>query len=161
MNGDNVNFGSINPGGQGGASSTEGLQQAERLAPVGIGVGEEGQSPQRAQVAITAVKAAHTLIFLGMASCVLYTFYSGLTGRVSRLTRVSIIAVTCEALVYSGNGFRCPLADLAEELGSEHGTVGDIFLPDWFARRIPVVSSTLFMAGLVGIELHRLKGGRK
>jgi len=161
MNRDDVNFGSINPAGQGGMSSTERPQHAARLAPAGMGVGEEGQSRQRAQVAITAVKAAHTLIFLGMASCVLYTLYSGLTGRVSRLTRVSVIAVIGEALVYTGNGFRCPLADLAEELGSEHGTVGDIFLPGWFARRIPVVSSTLFMTGIAGIGLHRLKRGRK
>ncbi len=70
--------------------------------------------------------------------------------------KVSIAIVICEGLIFFGNGRRCPLTNLAEDLGSEHGTVGDIFLPDWFARRIPVVSSTLVVIGLAGLGLHRL-----
>jgi hypothetical protein len=95
-----------------------------------------------------------------MGSCVLCILYSGLTGRTSRLTRASIVAVLAESLIFFGNGQRCPLTDLAEELGSEHGSVGDIFLPGWFARRIPVVSSSMVVIGLVGMGLHRLADTR-
>jgi hypothetical protein len=41
-----------------------------------------------------------------------------------------------ETLIYVGNGFRCPLTTLAEDLGSEHGAVTDIFLPKWLASNI-------------------------
>jgi hypothetical protein len=95
-----------------------------------------------------------------MGTCVLCILYSGLTGRVSRLTKASIVAVLAESLIFFGNGQRCPLTDLAEELGSEHGEVGDIFLPGWFARRIPVVSSTLVVIGLIGMGLHRFSDAR-
>lgn len=95
-----------------------------------------------------------------MGTCVLCILYSGLTGRVSRLTKASIVAVLAESLIFFGNGQRCPLTDLAEELGSEHGSVGDIFLPGWFARRIPVVSSTLVVIGLIGMGLHRFSDAR-
>jgi hypothetical protein len=116
---------------------------------------------RRAVVAINAIKSIHTLIFAGMGFCVLYILYSGLTGRVSRLTKVSFAVVSGEALIFFGNGRRCPLSDLAEDLGSTHGTIGDIFLPDWFARRIPQVSSTLIAISLIGMLWHRLISARR
>ena len=115
-------------------------------------------SPIRPATAVTLIKSGHTIIFAGMAACVLNTFYSGVTGRSNRLTKLSITAVLSESLIYWGNKFRCPLADIAEDLGAESGTVGDIFLPGWFARRIPLVSSTLFLIGLGGLALHHLSG---
>ena len=57
-------------------------------------------------VAITVIKSIHTLIFLGMGSCVVYIFYSGLANRVSRLTKVSLAVVGCESLIFFGNGRR-------------------------------------------------------
>jgi hypothetical protein len=116
--------------------------------------------PLRGNAAIILIKSVHTLIFAGMGPCVLCILYAGLTGRNSRLTKISIGAVLVESLIFFGNGQRCPLTDLAEGLGSEHGSVGDIFLPDRFARRIPVISSTLVIIGLVGMGLHRFSGTR-
>lgn len=116
---------------------------------------------RQAVVAINAIKSIHTLIFVGMGFCVMYILYSGLTGRVSRLTKVSFAVVIGEALIFFGNGRRCPLSDLAEDLGSTHGTVGDIFLPDWFARRIPQISSSLLAISLLGMLWHRLISARR
>ena len=107
-------------------------------------------------IALVAVKAVHTGIFASLAGAVLYTFYSGITGRVTRMTGIAVAAVLGEAVIYAGNGFRCPLTNVAEGLGAENGTVGDIFLPDWFARRIPQVSSTVMGIGLLGMLWHRL-----
>ncbi|HKP51341.1 MAG TPA: hypothetical protein VJ183_01670 [Chloroflexia bacterium] len=115
-------------------------------------------SPEKAAAAIILIKSVHTVIFLGMGYCVVCIFYSGLTNRVSRLTKVSFMLVTGESLIFFGNGGRCPLTKLAENLGSENGTVGDIFLPGWFARRIPVISSTLIAIGLAAMGLHRRAG---
>jgi hypothetical protein len=113
--------------------------------------------------ALFAVKAGHTAIFASLFWAVLYTFYSGITGRMSRKSGVAVAAVLGEAVIYAGNGFRCPLTKVAEGLGAENGTVGDIFLPQWFARRLPWISSTVMAVGLLGMLYHRLhrrpKGG--
>lgn len=104
-----------------------------------------------------AVKLVHTAIFASLSWAVLYTFYSGITGRVSRKTGVAVVAVLGEAVIFAGNGFRCPLTKVAESLGAENGTVGDIFLPAWFARRLPQISSTIMAIGLLGMLYHRVR----
>jgi hypothetical protein len=112
-----------------------------------------GRMERRA--ALFAVKAVHTAIFASLAGAVLYTFYCGLTGRTTRTTGVAVAAVLGETVVYAGNGFRCPLTKVAEGLGAENGTVGDIFLPAWFARRLPWISSAIMGIGLLGMLPRR------
>ncbi|HUS17502.1 MAG TPA: hypothetical protein VM536_21105 [Chloroflexia bacterium] len=108
---------------------------------------------------ITLIKAVHTLVFLGIGGCVLHISYAGLTNRGSRLTPLAVTVVCGESMVFFGNGRRCPLTGLAEAAGAARGTVGDIFLPDWFASRIPIVSSTLVVLGFAGTGLHRWADG--
>lgn len=105
-------------------------------------------------VALFAVKAAHTLIFFSMLWAVLYTFYCGLTNQVSRKTGMAVVAVLGEVIVFVGNGGRCPLTKVAEGLGAANGTVRNLFLPQWFARRIPRVSSTFMGIGLLAVLWH-------
>ncbi|MDQ6603094.1 MAG: hypothetical protein M3Z19_10235 [Chloroflexota bacterium] len=111
-------------------------------------------------IALVVVKAVHTLIFFSMSWAVLYTLYSGLTNRVTRKTGMAVAAVLGEGIVFARNGSRCPLTKVAEGLGAVNGTVGDIFLPQWFARRIPAVSSTLMGVGLLAMLWHRLGADR-
>lgn len=87
----------------------------------------------------------------------LYTLYSGLANRVSRKTGVAIAAVLGEGIIFWSNGWICPLTKVAERLGAANGTVGDIFLPQWFARRIPQVSAALMGVGLLAMLRHRLR----
>lgn len=108
-------------------------------------------------MALFAIKAIHTIIFFVLSWAVLFIFYSGLTNRVSRKTGVAIAAVLGEAVIFAGNGFRCPLTKVAERLGAENGTVGDILLPQWLAQRIPQISSTLVGVGLLAMLWHRLR----
>lgn len=115
------------------------------------------RDPQRTTTLITTVKSLHSLIFLSMAASILYTLYSGLTGRVSRLTIVSISAVMGESAVFLTNEGRCPLTDLVEDLGSDHGSVSDIFLPKWFAQRIPILFTPPFAIGLAAIGIRRAR----
>ena len=112
------------------------------------------QTSRQHGVALLVIKSVHTLIFLSVELCVLYFLYSGLTGRVTRFTRVAFGVVMCESVVFIGNSRRCPLTDLAEKLGSAHGSVTDIFLSGWFAKRIPEVSSSLLATGLVAFGLR-------
>jgi hypothetical protein len=47
------------------------------------------------------------------------------------------------------------LTDLVEDLGSQHGSVSDIFLPTWFADRIPVLFTPPFAVGLAAVGMRR------
>ena len=62
--------------------------------------------------------------------------------------------------MFAGNGFRCPLAELAERYGAEHGPVTDIYLPEWFAHNMPAIHAplTVLMACLHARNLMRRHG---
>ena len=111
--------------------------------------------PHRTAASIAMVKSIHSLILLGLAAAILHTLYSGLANRMSKLTTVSIAAVIGEGTVLLANNGRCPLTDVVEDLGSDHGSVSDIFLPKWFAERIPVLFTPPFAIGLGAIGIHR------
>jgi hypothetical protein len=119
------------------------------------------QGSHKGRGALFAVKAVHTAIFASLFWAVLYTFYSGVTGRTSRKSGFAVAAVLGEAVIYAGSGNRCPLTKVAEELGAENGTVGDIFLPRWFARGLPSISSAIMGVGLLGMLYHRLRARAK
>lgn len=123
----------------------------QRLRPVVV---ERGwQAP-----VIASVKLVHTLIFLVMSGVIIWFAWSGLRGRWSRRMGLVLAAVGIEATVITANGGRCPLTAVVEDLGAERGTVSDIFLPGWVARRIPHISSALVAAGLLGLAARRLAG---
>jgi hypothetical protein len=90
------------------------------------------------------VKFVHTLIFVFMAACIGVVVHGAVSGQITTLTWASFVMVMIEAIVFVGNGWRCPLTDYAESLGAENGSVADIFLPIWAAKRLPVVASTVF-----------------
>jgi hypothetical protein len=41
--------------------------------------------------------------------------------------------------VFAGNGFRCPLTELAERYGAQSGSVTDIYLPKRVAHNMPAI----------------------
>ncbi len=57
--------------------------------------------------------------------------------------------VLVETAVFASNNQVCPLTPLAEELGTERGSVADIFLPDWMSRRIPIIGGGALLLGIV------------
>lgn len=104
---------------------------------------------------ITVVKLVHSLIFLVNSAAVLLVFVCGVTGLDSRWTRLALSAALLEVLVFVVNRGRCPLTLLVERLGSENGRVSDIFLPRWFADRIPQICGPLLAVGIVGLAVRK------
>jgi hypothetical protein len=47
-----------------------------------------------------------------------------------------------------------------ESLGAESGCVSDIFLPRWFADRIPQIFGPLLAVGLFGLVVRRVQRAR-
>lgn len=50
-----------------------------------------------------------------------------------------------ETLVFAGNRCRCPLTQLAERYGADHGPVTDSYLPTWFAHNMPAIHAPLLV----------------
>jgi hypothetical protein len=95
------------------------------------------------------VKAVHSVAFFVIQSAIVYLVFKG--WRRETDARVGIAtAIACgETAVFVGNGFRCPLTGLAEDLGAEHGQVTDIFLPKRLADNIANIYAPLLLLGLV------------
>jgi hypothetical protein len=106
-----------------------------------------GQTQQRRRL-VVAIKILHSVIFLVNSSSVLLIFWQGISGHGSRFSNVALAAALSESAVFVVNKGRCPLTDLVEQLGAEDGRVSDIFLPKWFADRIPCIFGPLLVIGL-------------
>ena len=112
---------------------------------------------------LSLLKGIHTVIFASVGAMLLLVAWDGLRQRPRRRTVAAFAIVVAESAVYASNNQVCPLTPLAEQLGASRGSVADIFLPDWFSRRIPVIVGSLAIIGL-GLNLralchHRPLGG--
>lgn len=108
--------------------------------------------------AVTAIRSAHTAIFFSIGALILLFAWDGIRQRPERRTILSLGIALAETAIYASNNQVCPLTPLVEELGAEHGSVADTFLPDWFSRRIPQFAGTILVLGLV-LNLRTLLRG--
>jgi hypothetical protein len=99
--------------------------------------------------ALVAIKAAHTVAFFSIGSCLAYLLYSGVRKRSDRRAAVAAAVVAGETLIYAGNRMRCPLTGLAERVGAASGSVSDIYLPRWFADHIAEITAPIFAEAIV------------
>ena len=109
---------------------------------------------------LTAIKGLHTVIFASISGAILIFLWEGVRQRPGRRAAVALVVTLAESAIYASNNQVCPLTPLAEELGAERGSVADIFLPDWFSRRIPLFGSGALVLGLV-LNAHALLSGRR
>lgn len=75
----------------------------------------------------------------------IYVLWAGFRRRSDRRVAIAAGVVASEGLVFAANGFRCPLTQVAERVGAEHGSVTDIYLPRWLARNLPVIHVPLIV----------------
>ena len=106
---------------------------------------------QRRKVALVAVRTIHTVLWLIIEASTAHLLITGITKRTDRGAAIAGAIVATESVVFAANGFRCPLTELAESRGAKSGSVTDIYLPSWFARRLPVIHVPLIA---LSIFLH-------
>jgi hypothetical protein len=99
----------------------------------------------------------HTLAWFSIESCMMYVLYAGLARRSDRRAAVAGGVVAGESLIFAANGYRCPLTQLAEDIGPDRGSVTDIYLPQWFARNLPAIHVPLIIVAgaLHGTNLRK------
>jgi hypothetical protein len=105
------------------------------------------------------VKAVHSVAFFILQSAILYLLYKAIRGESDRHAGAAALLVGGECAIYAGNGFRCPLTGLAEELGAASGSVTDIFLPQWLARNIANIYGPTFAVALLLHARNLLRPG--
>jgi len=104
---------------------------------------------ERRSATLMAIKAVHSAVFFSVAALILLVAWDGARGRPRRRTAAALGVALTETAVFVSNNQVCPLTPLAEELGAASGTVTDIYLPRWLSRRIPVLSGTTLVVGLM------------
>jgi len=104
-----------------------------------------GSNPRRRQAALTTIKLIHTMVWLSIESCMAYVLWTGFRRRSDRRAAIAAGVVAGETMIFVGDGFRCPLAQVAERIGAEHGSVTDIYLPRWLARNLPAIHVPLIV----------------
>jgi len=103
------------------------------------------------------IKLLHTLIFLVESAAILYIFYSGVANVRGIGLLIAVVVVVTEIVVFLASGARCPLTKFARQLGDGSGNdfIADIFLPERFARLIPLVCGGLAGIGLLMVGIRR------
>ena len=104
------------------------------------------------------IKTLHTLIFLLMSAAILVVLYCGLTRTYNLWLVVAFAAVILECVVFLANNRRCPLTKWARNYGDATGNdwLADIFLPAWFAPKIPLLCGGLFVVSLIVLVVNFL-----
>ena len=109
---------------------------------------------------LAIIKVIHTAVFFSIAGLIALFTWDGIRQRPTRRTSVAALVAVAEAAVYASNNLVCPLTPLAEDLGAESGSVTDIYLPDWLSRRIPLISGSALVIGLIlNARALRRRGG--
>jgi hypothetical protein len=95
------------------------------------------------------VKAVHSVAFFVIQTAIIYFVYKGARRESDQRAAAAFVIAATESAIYAGNGFRCPLTGLAEDLGAEHGAVTDIYLPRWLAANIANIYVPLLLLGML------------
>ncbi len=101
----------------------------------------------RTESILVTIRIIHTMIWLILAGGIFYVMYSGLSGNITGVTWIFVVAVLLEGLVLAANGWVCPLHKLGVKVtGNED--INDTFLPDQvFFKGYKIVFSVLFAIG--------------
>ena len=105
-----------------------------------------------------AIKLAHSIIWLIMATATFYIFYSGLFNRITVYTWIAIAMIIGEGMVLIFFKWACPLTGIARKYSHSQKDNFDIFLPNWIAKHNKTIFTTIFLAGVI-LVLYRMLNG--
>lgn len=104
---------------------------------------------------LNLVKAVHTAIYLVMASATVFILYAGIARYRGPWLTVSLVLTAVEAVVFLGNGMKCPLTGLARKYGAVKGYAFDTFLPEKWTKYTFRFFGTMLVVGLALLLINR------
>lgn len=104
---------------------------------------------QRTEYVLRTIRIVHTVIWLVFAGGIFYVFYSGVSGNITVITWIFVIAILLEGVILVANGWVCPLHKLGVAVtGNEE--INDTYLPEWvFFPGYKIAFSVVFAIGTV------------
>lgn len=106
------------------------------------------------QKKLLAIKLLHTLVWLFFVSIIFLVVYSGITGRITPFTWISIGLIFGEGFVLLIFKMFCPLTVIARKYSDSKKENFDIFLPNWLAKHNKLIFTSIFLFGLVLVLLR-------
>jgi hypothetical protein len=103
---------------------------------------------------LTLTRGVHTAIYIILAASVCLLLFAAITAYSSPSVIAAAMATAVEVVVFTANGFKCPLTGLAQKYGAEEdkGYVFDTILPARITRlTFRVFGTMLALAGLIYI----------
>lgn len=100
------------------------------------------------------IKFLHTLVWVFFVAIILYVVYSGITGRITSFTWISIGLVLVEGLVLLIFKMFCPLTVIARRYSDSKKANFDIFLPEWLAKYNKEIFTSIYVIGVVLVLLR-------
>jgi len=96
-------------------------------------------------------------VWFSIESCTVYVLWAGFAKRCDRREAIAAGVLASESLIFAVNGFRRQLTQVAERVGAGRGSVTDIYLPRWFAHRLPAIHIPLILVAdyVHGRDLQR------
>ena len=103
---------------------------------------------------LTLIRSIHTAIYIILAASVCLLLFAAITVYSGPLMIAAAMAVAVEVIVFTANGFKCPLTGLTQKYGAEEGKgyVFDTVLPVRITRlTFRVFGTMLVLAELIYI----------
>lgn len=97
---------------------------------------------------LVAVKLLHTLVWCGMALCIVAIPVFG-AWRLWWMAAGATAIVLAECAVLWANGWRCPMTGWAARYTKDRRDNFDIYLPLWLARQNKTIFGILFIFNLL------------
>ena len=97
---------------------------------------------------LTAIKAAHTIIWGFFVACIAAAWVFAWSGKIL-CAALSIGVVSIEVVVLVVKGLRCPLTPIAARYTENRRANFDIYLPEWLAGRTKAIFGSLYAGGIV------------
>ncbi|MEJ0059397.1 MAG: hypothetical protein WDM79_07430 [Terricaulis sp.] len=98
---------------------------------------------------LALVRAAHTVIYVVMASSVFAVFYAGVFGASGPWLWTALGLVAIETVVFVSSGMKCPMTAMATKAGAKPGA--DTFFPERITRH-----TLAFFGPLIGVSIALL-----
>lgn len=95
------------------------------------------------------IETFHTVVFILLSGLLVALLYEVIFDSITILTWLAVAAFVIEGLILLANGWKCPLTTYAEQQGSTHAQVTDMFLPKWFADRVFQIYGSLFAIAIL------------
>lgn len=106
--------------------------------------------------ALVLVRAAHTVIYVVMASAVFVVLYAAATGAQGWWLWTTLGLVVLESVVFVGNGMACPFTAWAVRYGADKAGAWDTFFPERCTRHTLTVFGPLIAIGAAGLIIRWL-----